>query len=88
MTFKFIYSLFRPLFIGSSAVLVSVIILFFVHPLVGLELNLALIALIGAVLHVLVVTVITGKSNPSEILEKVEWGRFIAHRSTSLPRDR
>eukprot|EP01126_Amoeba_proteus_P035304 TRINITY_DN3554_c0_g3_i1.p2 TRINITY_DN3554_c0_g3~~TRINITY_DN3554_c0_g3_i1.p2 ORF type:complete len:220 (+),score=45.38 TRINITY_DN3554_c0_g3_i1:1165-1824(+) len=64
-----------PLFLSSSVVLMVVVLLFFFYPLLGLEgLSLAWIAIIGAVVHTLVVTVITGKSNLREILEKVEWG--------------
>eukprot|EP01126_Amoeba_proteus_P035293 TRINITY_DN3554_c0_g1_i25.p1 TRINITY_DN3554_c0_g1~~TRINITY_DN3554_c0_g1_i25.p1 ORF type:complete len:560 (-),score=80.92 TRINITY_DN3554_c0_g1_i25:428-2107(-) len=67
-----------PLFLSSSVVLMGVVLLFFFYPLFGLEgLSLAWIAIIGAVIHALVVTIITGKSNVREILEKVEWDTLV-----------
>jgi len=62
-----------PLFVASCAVILVVILMFFIHPVLGLELSLAWIAMIGAVLHTLVVMIIRGNANIKEILEKVEW---------------
>jgi len=66
-----------PLFVSSSLLLILVIGMFFLHPLLGIELSLAMIALIGSVLHTAIVIIITGKSNAAEILEKVEWGTLV-----------
>lgn len=56
------------LLIKSIAVLLLVIVMFFMHSLVGLELSLAWIAIIGSLIHILV----SGITHIDEILEKVE----------------
>jgi Na+/H+ antiporter NhaD/arsenite permease-like protein len=56
------------LLIKSTAVLLLIIIMFFMHSMVGLELSLAWIAIIGSMLHILV----SGITQIDEILEKVE----------------
>jgi len=62
-----------PLLIKSCVVLSMVIILFFLHSLLHLELSLAWIAIIGAMVHILV----SGITNIEEILEKVEFGTLM-----------
>ena len=64
-----------PLFISSLIVLGSVILLFFLHSWIHdvVELSLAWIAVIGAMIHLLV----SGIHDVEEILEKVELGTLI-----------
>jgi Na+/H+ antiporter NhaD/arsenite permease-like protein len=61
------------LLIKSVAVIFLVIIMFFMHSLVGLDLSLAWIAIIGAMIHIL----ISGLTEIEEILEKVELGTLM-----------
>ncbi|KAL6060550.1 protein kinase, variant 2 [Balamuthia mandrillaris] len=58
----------KPLFIKSCIVLIAVIILFFIHSFVPVHLNLAWIAIIGAMIHLLV----SGVKDVDHVLEKIE----------------
>jgi len=64
-----------PLFISSCIVLGCVILMFFLHSWIHdyLELSLAWIAIIGAMIHLLV----SGKKDIEEVLEKVELGTLL-----------
>eukprot|EP01127_Copromyxa_protea_P015645 TRINITY_DN4537_c0_g1_i1.p1 TRINITY_DN4537_c0_g1~~TRINITY_DN4537_c0_g1_i1.p1 ORF type:complete len:465 (+),score=52.08 TRINITY_DN4537_c0_g1_i1:493-1887(+) len=62
-----------PLMINSMIILSIVMLLFFVHSFIGIEMGLAWIAVIGAILHILV----SGNHNLEEILERVEFGTLL-----------
>lgn len=64
----------RPLFIASSVLLFLVVLLFFLHPILGIQLGLAWIAILGATIHTLLFIIISQKSSLHEILVHVEWG--------------
>jgi len=61
------------LFVNSCIILGAVIILFFMHSLVGLHLSLAWISIIGAIAHLLV----SGIRDIEDVLEKVEFGTLM-----------
>mmetsp|Transcript_231 Transcript_231/g.796 ORF Transcript_231/g.796 Transcript_231/m.796 type:complete len:745 (+) Transcript_231:60-2294(+) len=65
----------KTLFISSMTVLTGVIIMFFCHSFVEewIELSLAWIAIIGALIHLLV----SGIHDLEEVLEKVEWATLL-----------
>jgi Na+/H+ antiporter NhaD/arsenite permease-like protein len=56
------------LLIKSCGVMLLVIVMFFMHSLVGLDLSLAWIAIIGSMIHILV----SGITEIDDVLEKVE----------------
>ena len=64
-----------PLFVSSTIVLSCVIVMFFLHTVIEdiVELNLAWIAIIGAMIHLLV----SGIHEIEEVLEKVELGTLL-----------
>jgi len=62
-----------PLLISSSIVLGIVILMFFLHSFLHIEITLAWIAMIGAMIHVLV----SGIHDLEELLEKVEFGTLM-----------
>eukprot|EP01128_Nolandella_sp_AFSM9_P011468 TRINITY_DN81_c2_g1_i1.p1 TRINITY_DN81_c2_g1~~TRINITY_DN81_c2_g1_i1.p1 ORF type:complete len:556 (+),score=98.88 TRINITY_DN81_c2_g1_i1:70-1668(+) len=62
-----------PLLINSCVVLSCVMILFFLHSFLHVNLTLAWIAIIGAMIHI----VVSGIRNVDEILEKVEFGTLM-----------
>jgi len=59
-----------PLFISSCTVLGTVILFFFLHSAIDIDLSLAWIAIIGAMIHL----VVSGIRDVDEILEKIEIG--------------
>jgi len=61
------------LLIKSCGVLLLVIVMFFMHSLVGLDLSLAWIAIIGSMIHILV----SGITEINDVLEKVELGTLM-----------
>jgi len=62
-----------PLLISSSVILGIVILMFFLHSFLHIEITLAWIAMIGAMIHVLV----SGIHDLEELLEKVEFGTLM-----------
>jgi Na+/H+ antiporter NhaD/arsenite permease-like protein len=62
-----------PLFINSCVILSVVILLFFLHTAIHVELTLAWIAIIGAIAHLLS----SGIHDIEEVLEKVEFGTLM-----------
>ena len=62
-----------PLFVNSAIILGSVIVLFFLHSFVEIHLNLAWIACMGAMLHMLV----AGFRDIELVLEHVEWSTLM-----------
>jgi len=62
-----------PLFIKSCIVLLVVVLLFFLHSVIKLDLSLAWIAIIGSMVHILVSSI----TKIEEILEKVEFSTLI-----------
>lgn len=63
-----------PLFVASAVLIGLVVISFFAHSLIGLELSLAWIAIFGACFHILTIMILKGELDMEEIVEKVEWG--------------
>lgn len=63
----------KPLLVNSTLVLTFVILLFFLHNAIHLELSLAWIAIIGAIAHL----VVSGIRDIEEVLEKVEFGTLM-----------
>jgi len=61
------------LLISSSIVLGATILMFFLHSFIGVDITLAWIAIIGAMIHILV----SGLHDLEEILEKVEFGTLM-----------
>jgi Na+/H+ antiporter NhaD/arsenite permease-like protein len=62
-----------PLFVSSSVLLGGVVVLFFLHSFVDIHLNLAWIACIGAMLHM----VISGVKDIEQVIEHVEWSTLM-----------
>ncbi len=62
-----------PLFVNSSLILGTVVVLFFLHSFVEIHLNLAWIACVGAMLHMLV----AGFKDVELVLEHVEWSTLM-----------
>eukprot|EP01091_Cochliopodium_minus_P008748 TRINITY_DN2033_c0_g1_i1.p1 TRINITY_DN2033_c0_g1~~TRINITY_DN2033_c0_g1_i1.p1 ORF type:complete len:712 (-),score=185.68 TRINITY_DN2033_c0_g1_i1:82-2217(-) len=63
----------KMLFISCSIILTGVIVLFFLHSMVEIHLNLAWIAIIGSI----VMMISSGVHDIEEVLEKVEWGTLM-----------
>ena len=61
------------LFINSCCVLGTVIVFFFLHSAIAIDLSLAWIAIIGAMVHL----VVAGIHDVDEVLEKVEFGTLL-----------